>query len=53
MILLAAYAPDALLPHSDGLAAGRLRALIESTNLRGERHDSIRANTNEHGGEDD
>src|SRR5258706_10859034 len=31
--LLAAYQSDALLPHSDGLAAGRLRAMIESTQL--------------------
>ena len=33
LTLLAAYQSDALLPHSDGLAAGRLRALIESTQL--------------------
>jgi len=33
MALLAPYRPDALLPHSDGLVAGRLRALIESTQL--------------------
>src|SRR5439155_25868271 len=33
MALLAAYQSDALLPHSDGLAAGRLRALMESTQL--------------------
>ena|SRR5882724_5688583 len=33
MNLLAPYQPDTLLPHSDGLVAGRLRALIESTHL--------------------
>ena len=31
MALLARYQPDAVLPDSDGLAAGRLRELIEST----------------------
>jgi chemotaxis protein methyltransferase CheR len=33
LALLAGYQRDAVLPHSDGLAAGRLRELIESTKL--------------------
>lgn len=31
LVLLAGYQRDAVLPHSDGLAAGRLREIIEST----------------------
>jgi chemotaxis protein methyltransferase CheR len=31
LALLADYPPDSVLPHSDGLAAGRLREMVEST----------------------